>query len=325
MAIINDNDMEIILKGSQEQVIRKMLNDRLFCVVKLPVKKPDKLTGKYSSSVFVSNMNAYCFRSFAIRRTGSKNLYEDCESYLCVNHGRGLDEEKKGYFERSFKRIISNGGSIINLTVDELINSLKGKELVLITSYMHYGNFEHLKVEDFLEKLLFLRSEAGSGFLRRDEACDIRVYLRRIENERPYSEYGFSLEDVRDLDIRHRLIELLEKRSKRYFLDDNYYSAEYESRTEDIQAAYFVSRFHSNHQWDADPVNIVNVRIAAFVLPGEVSRRDAKKLPMSRKTKKHTTGADFMIDSIHFNSDIFTDIDEFEEFIDSYFLYFSYD
>ena len=43
MAIICDNDMEIILKGSSEEVIRKMLKDRLFALIKMPAKKPEKL------------------------------------------------------------------------------------------------------------------------------------------------------------------------------------------------------------------------------------------------------------------------------------------
>ena len=41
MAIINDNDMEIILKGNQEETIRKMLKDRLFCLIKMPAKKTE--------------------------------------------------------------------------------------------------------------------------------------------------------------------------------------------------------------------------------------------------------------------------------------------
>ena len=44
MAIIKDNDMEIILKGNQDEAIRKMLKDRLFCLIKMPAKKPERIT-----------------------------------------------------------------------------------------------------------------------------------------------------------------------------------------------------------------------------------------------------------------------------------------
>ena len=66
MEKINDNDMEVIMKANQENVIRKMLNDRLYCLIKLPPNKPDKIVGKLSSSIFVSNMNNFFARSLAI-------------------------------------------------------------------------------------------------------------------------------------------------------------------------------------------------------------------------------------------------------------------
>ena len=81
MAIIADDDMEIILKGSQEKVIRNMLDNRLFCLIKMPAQKPDRCISKCSSSVFVGFMNGMD-RSFAIRKEGSKTVYEKCEYYL---------------------------------------------------------------------------------------------------------------------------------------------------------------------------------------------------------------------------------------------------
>jgi hypothetical protein len=66
--IVNDNDMEVILNGSQEQVIKKMLANRIFCLLKLPAKKPERCRSDFSSSVFVSNMNSLPFsRALAIR------------------------------------------------------------------------------------------------------------------------------------------------------------------------------------------------------------------------------------------------------------------
>ena len=317
--------MEIILKGSKEEVIRKMLDDRLFCLIKMPVKKHEKCTSDYSSSIFVSHMNDYIPRTFAVRNSDSNTVYQDCEIFLSLSLERGCDAEKKGCFDKSINAIIRYGGSVAYPTIDELIDNLKGKELFIITNYMHYGNFEHLKVKDFLEKYLLLWKECGSNFIRRDEVCDIRIYLCRIEDESSYSGYGFYLEDVRDFDIRQRIVDLLNKYSKKFFDDELYYSAEYEAKSKEIQAAYYVTRFHSNKLWEADPVNIVNVRISAFVLPGTVTRRKSKKVLQNKVTKKNTSGADYMIDSIHFNSDVFYDLDEFEDFIGSYFCYFGFD
>ena len=106
MAIINDNDMEIILKGAQElDVIRKMLDNRMFCLIKMPSEKPKEIISDFSSSVFVDHMNGM-FRSFAIRNDGLKNLYSDCEYYLSIYYQRGTDDERKQFFVRSLEYII---------------------------------------------------------------------------------------------------------------------------------------------------------------------------------------------------------------------------
>ena len=325
MAIICDNDTEIILKGSQEEVIRKMLDNRLFCLIKLPVVKPKPMISVCSSSVFVGRMNSGMDRSFAIRNDGSKTLYGDCEYYLSIYYQRGTDDKCKGYFEHMLEWRKPYCVSITYPSPDELIYFLNGKELVLITNWMNYGNMEAYNVENFMDSLLFIWKECGSDFIFKDEFCDIRVFLTRVEDESSYPDYGLYCEDVRKFDIRHRIVEQFSKKSKEFFDDENYYCAEFETQTDDVQAAYFLTRFHSNTSWDADPVNIVNVRVSAFVLPGTISPKKAKKLPLKKKTRNEVSGAEYMIESIHCNSDIFPDYDEFKEYVDTYLVYFAYD
>ena len=325
MAIINDNDMEIILKGNQEDAIRKMLKDRLFCLIKMPAKKPERITSPCSSSVFVGCLNGFPFRSFAIREDASKKLYSDCEYYLSICEKRETDKEMSGYFERGIERIKEHTISITYPTVDELLLFLKNQELVLITNYMHYGNFESFKAEDFLSEMLLLWKDSESKFFRREEFCDIRVYLSRVEEDGVYPEYGLYNEDVRSFDIRERIVNMLLKSCKEGYGDEMFYSVEYEAQSEGVQAAYFATRFHSNTCWDADPVNIVNARISAFVLPGTTSPRKAKKIPMKKMTQNEISGSKYMIDCIHCNSDVFADMEEFKEYIDTYFAYFGMD
>lgn len=324
MAKIADNDMEIILKGNQEKVIRKMLDDRCFCLIKMPAEKPERCVSRFSSSVFVGHMNEYGLtRSLSIRKVGSRTVYEKCEHYLAIYNKRGCNADSEKYFHNSINRITRKCGTVETPSIEELIAFLKDKELVLITNYMHYGNFEQMKVNDFLKQLLLLWEDSESDFIRRDETCDIRVYLSRLDDS-PLSGYGFYPDDIREFYIRKRIVKLFEKYSKKYFNDKQYYSAEYEARTEDVQAAYFVTRFHSNDQWEADPVNVVNARMSAYVLPGTVPRKSVENLK-KKKTRKEKTKEEFVIDSINFNSDIFYDMDEFEKYLDSYFIYFGYD
>ena len=324
MAKINDNDMEVILKGCQEEVIRKMLDDRSFALVMMNSKKSEeRMSTLYPPSVFVGRMNTYFRRTLAIRDSGKKTSYLNCNYYLCISPERG--EEFRGRFlirlEGDIKRVAL---SVRYPTVEELLSFLKDKELFLITNYMWSGNVEQLKVDDFLENVLLLHKDSESNFIPRDEFCDIRIYLSRIDDEDSYQAQGLYLDDVRDFELRNRVITILRKRSKIYD-DENYYSVELETRSEFAKAAYFLTRFHSNICWKADPVNIVLCRISVLVLPGTISPRKAKKLPLKKKTRNIVSGAEYLIDSIHFNSDIFYDIAEFEEFIEAFFSYFGLD
>lgn len=328
MAIICDNDMEIILRGNEEEVIRKMLKDRLFALVKMPAKKPEEHTSKCSSSVFVGSINNWFVRSFAIRSAGTKTLYEDCEYYLTI-YDKGTTEPN-GYFDATLKSKKDLFLSITYPTVDEMLSFLNDKDLVLITNWMQYGNFENFKVKDFLKDILFLWEDSESDYIPMNDSCDIRIYLTREEGDSTNQDNSFHTEDVRDFDIRRRTVDLLEGISKKYFSRDKnypalYYSAEFETQQKDIQAAYFVTRFHSNLKWDADPVNIVIARIAVFILPGNVPNDKVMSLPADKKTKNLVNGAEYMIDSLHFNSDIFYNLTEFEEYLDNYFCYIQYD
>lgn len=355
--IVCDNDMEIILKGTSEDAIRKMLDNRLFALVKMPVAKMH--SSAYSSSVFVDDINLFD-KALAIRAAGSKTFYEDCEYYLKVFNARGVDEKFKGCFERGLKRQEKDYRSVTTPTVDELIAFLSDKELFIITNYMAYGNFENVKVKDFLDRILLLRKECGSNYVQYDDFLDVRVYLTRADDAID-QDYRFHTADVRSFDIRQRTVDLLERLSKANVCDSEEYaalysSAEFEaqtnenvkkrrrsgkpfcdsddegqeadrdiSRSNDIQAAYFVTRFHTNLAWEADPVSIVTVRISAFILPDSVSRQMVKKLPADKKTKHLALGTEYKIDSIHVNSDIFYDVTELEDYLADYFGYMLFD
>ena len=214
--IITDNDTEIILRGNQEGVIRKMLDNRLFCLIKLPVEKPKKMTSDFSSSVFVGNMNIGMNRAFAIRNAGSKTIYGDCEYYLSIFYRRGTDDESEEYFKHELEWRKEYYLSVTYPSLDELMTFLDGKELVLITNWMNYGNMEAYKVNDFMKSLLFVWKECGSDYIRKDEFCDIRVYLTRVDDEDYYPEYGLYCDDVREFDIRKRIVDQFFQRSKFY-------------------------------------------------------------------------------------------------------------
>ena len=321
MAKINDNDMEVIMKADQGNVIRKMLEDRLYCLIKLPRNKPKNIIGDFSSSIFVGKMNNFLVRSLAIRDIGSKSLYEESEYYLCIYYIRRLDE--KDIFQRQPCEKILSIGEYTYPSVEELLDFLRGKEFVLITNYMHFGNIEALKTKDFFKKILLLWENRDNEFIYREEKCEIRIYLNEIDDGCSDKSSVMRIIDVRKLKLEQSILGVLKKKSRKYNPEE-YYSVEYETHSETVQSSNFATRFHSNTNWEADPINYVYVRISAFVLPGKASVDVFENAP-KKKITSDIDGNKYVIDSIHFNSDIFDDIAEFGEFIDTYFLYFGLD
>ena len=249
--------------------------------------------------------------------------YEECEYYLCIYNERGIDEEKRKYFKKAPSREILSIGEFTCPPIDELIDFLKGKEFVLITNYMHYGNMEALKTKDFLECILFIWENRENEFIRREEECEVRIYLTGVDDGYADDQPIMIPIDVRKLKLNQRIRSILREKSKKYN-PEGYYSVEYETRSENVQSADFTTRFHSNTAWKADPVNYVYVRISAFVLPGKASSEEFANTP-KKKITTDCDGKNYVIDSIHFNADIFSDLAEFAEFLDSYFYYFGVD
>ena len=59
MAKINDEDVEVIMKADQEDVIRKKLKDRLYSLIKLPKIKPENIIGNISSTMKVEGRSLW--------------------------------------------------------------------------------------------------------------------------------------------------------------------------------------------------------------------------------------------------------------------------
>ena len=318
MAIINDNDMEFILKGTEERAIRQIIKDRLFVLVRMPAEKPKMYNTACTSSVFVGDINGFTGVSFAIRETDSKTRYENCEYYLCLYHRRGTDSESKEYFNKSLERKRKMFSEVQQLPEDDLISFVRDKELVIITNYFEeHGDMEQVKLEHFLDNCLLLRESPEKKYFLRDDFYDVKIFLCRTEDDDSPKGHRLCHENIHNFGITKKLIGCIEKNSQRYY--DDYLNMEYESKSEDIQAVYFTTMFHSNRLWNADPICLLNFRFSVFILPGIMPAEEVKAVPESKKVKNTVSGETYIIDSIHFNSDICFDFSEWEEMIDGHF------
>ena len=87
MAIISDNNMEMVINGNQTDVIREILKDRLFFIGKMTA---DNHWTWYD--VF-AHPRTPCVIVLAIRNANEKTRFENCKCYLCLNRCRNADKE----------------------------------------------------------------------------------------------------------------------------------------------------------------------------------------------------------------------------------------
>ena len=107
------------------------------------------------------------------------------------------------------------------------------------------------------------------------------------------------------------MLSVLEKKSNAFY--DDAWTIKYESESPELKAQYFLSKFHSNRDWAADPINIMNCRMTAYVLPCKMSRDESDDIPKDRIAFDYVSGTKYVIDSIHVNSDICFSLSEFEK------------
>ena len=87
--------------------------------------------------------------------------------------------------------------------------------------------------------------------------------------------------------------------------------AEFAAVSDKIQAQYFLTHIHINTTLECDSAFLFCFRIAAFILPGTAD--EGETVTEDSITIDGDSGEKYRIDSIHFNSDILEDINEFEE------------
>ncbi len=288
MGYISDYDMELLLSGDQENLIRKITENRSFGVFSVD----DKQHGK-----------PYYYYSWEIKDT---NGVADSTKrrYLCLSNERGVSDDT------------GNLQNFNSPSVEWLLEELKGKTLSYTVRHHGGGTGDTEKIinRDFLERILLLY-EDDDQFLINDEFFDIKVFLRCIGNNQSAQKY-IKPTDIRGFNINGRIIRLL--RSNSNILDRDTIIAEYAAVSEDIQAQYFVTSFHSNRLWDEDPVCIHVYRISAFIIPGEIPFQEASELSKNKTAINYINGNRYMIDSIHFNNDICFDWAEFKQLIGFY-------
>jgi hypothetical protein len=320
MAIISNRDMEMVISGNQTDVLREILKDRSFAVGKLPADKHSwyEVLAKPSTPYMIV---------LAIRNAGEKTRFEHCKQYLCLNRYRNADKEIESEFIKKIDNVEKKGGTVEYMSVKQVQEYLYGKELVFKSgagiAWGIGGNQEEGKRKFIENKLLTVRGKCYEGQILYDVFHDVKIFLTKVadgnENNRE-----FHTEKASDFDIIPRIMDVLKteyKESSTFFNDEDCkgepitypddFCVEFESSSDEVQASYFLTRYHSNPAWNLDPVNVLCYRFAVFVLPGSITKEDVSGLPENKLTIRKADGTVYRIDALLQNGDILFDIAEF--------------
>ncbi|MBQ3379899.1 MAG: hypothetical protein IJS94_01735 [Clostridia bacterium] len=147
----------------------------------------------------------------------------------------------------------------------------------------------------------------------------VQIFLQKISDVGAASASAPELmqpSDIRDYDVNEKILSKLTKESNGFYHDAM--TICYAAESEKLQAQYCLIKFHSNREWDLDPVCILNFRLSSFILPHTVSAEKAADIPEDRIVYDTKSKERYMIDSIHMNSDICSGLSEFYELIETF-------
>lgn len=108
--------------------------------------------------------------------------------------------------------------------------------------------------------------------------------------------------DVADFEVYDRMIDVLHETDKRQAYGDAC-SIEYSITSDGYEYRYYLTHFFSNHDWNIDPQNLLNICFSAELLSGSVSRDNVRFSHPSKITSRRSDGAEYMVEMIGMNNE----------------------
>ena len=295
MAIVDCEDIRFVIPNLSEDKIRSIVADREFAVIKVP---PEVYNNPRKYNHIKWDLSIIGYNDHSTLEVECENEAE-YKTYLWIN----------GFSTPIIPNKI-NGVEITYPSIDELVKMLHGKKLIFLTLYEGRKLLAEERVNELLQEDVFrLRNE--EEYYIEDRCFEIRVFLQRISDVSTPTNRFIEPIDIGTLDICGKILLILEKASNAFYNDA--WTVTYASESPELMAQYLLAKFHSNKEWDADPVCILNCRMTAFVLPCEISSEEIDDTPEDRIAYDLAGETKYLIDSIHINKDVCTEISELEE------------
>lgn len=302
MGIINSyDDVNMIITDLSEEDIRCFVAGREFAVININENAlQQNYRTRFGLKIYPLAQIGVHFDSYTLEIDEENN--SGGRTYLFIKDK--LPE---------FKQV--EGVSISYPSTDELVSMILGKHLV------YYNKFaeDHCEVENTVnEKMrddVFNIFDEDEYYLYH-EFFRVQIFLQRISETDAEEHATMTPSNVRKYDITEKMLSKLTEESNAFY--DDAITIRYEMESEKLQAQYFLTKFHSNREWDMDPVCLLNYRIASFILPGAYPAEKARELPKDKIVRNTNTGDKYVIDSIHIDSDICSDLSEFNKWLETY-------
>ena len=304
MGIINAfKDVRMVISDLSENDIRSFLSGCEYALVKVG---PD-VYNSYPNKETIYRYNPFhaldkFFTSYQLRIDGGNEA--DGGTFLCIKDRFPLPSHSV------------DGISVTHPSIEEVIPMIVGKRLTFRTSFVEDNcNVENVFNEKIQEHFFALWRK--DEYYLYDDFFRVHVFLKRVSDGSTADHEYMEPIDVRDLDINEKMLSTLQGECIPY--DNEAMRIQYDSESEKLQAQYFLTKFHSNRDWELDPVCILNYRISAFVLPCVVSVEKAATVTEDKIARDLKSGVQYVIDSIHVDSDICFTLTEFDDLIKCFF------
>ena len=199
------------------------------------------------------------------------------------------------------------GCDLAFLSIDGLYGICEGRSL----KYSLAACSENEANEYWLQRMLRLGEDPGKWYAS-DDFSSITVSMRRVVEGSASEAAGSEADcgereavDVAGFEVYDRLCGKLEQMARSCWYGDDIF-VEYSISSNGGCARYCATEFYSNHNWNADPANLLVVRFGAEVSSEKCSARDVQFSHPTKTTERKSNHERFLIDSLAMANDIET-------------------
>ena len=254
-----------------------------------------RITSRHEYALITTKLNIRDSKDSVLIRLVSSD-YSSVNKYIYV--GKTVHTRERFDKDECFSHIRKTFSSINSQEVSfpEISELYELAEGMILEINVSGNDLEEVNQEWICKYLQFTESKR-EDYLN-DDFTSVKISLSKIarrtdrrESEEPAPTF------VADFEIYDRMIDVLIYSDK----DQHYGDAciiEYSIISEENEYCYCVVDFFSNHNWELDPENLLNICFTAELLPGSRSKETVRFSHPSKITNRKSDGTEYLIESI---------------------------